>query len=260
MRHFVNRKTVVYSETLPSAAYLKDYVVHNIEKGDTILSDGTTTSVAYGESKTETYKNKTLSIFDNDLTNTKGLVDNPFLSDLETKGGVIPAASVTGSFYGILEDGVTLHVPIRVTIITAQGPLCEFNTSFPNQKMGFTSLTPLYKRSLGHELKASIMPVCPKTYTGFSTDPNFSIANTTGVSYIMIGFDTSVSKFAIYHGNGTQSAIDLFVKTKDTSSHTIEIVLKSTGIDCKLDAETITVTSRIPALTDSLYLHSYGIN
>lgn len=260
MKHFVNRKTITSSEVLPSAAYLEDYITHEVDTGNLFISDGNDIFLSHGKERTEVFKNKILEVSDNSVINPNGIIDNSIQSDYEYKGGLIPGVKFDNSFYGILEDNITLYNPniIRTTVQTtnADSVLCQFRSGEFDDKMGFTSLYPYFTRDLGFEVKAIVKSITGRFYFGFSTSTILGFS----VPCIFIGFNETSSKFLVISSNGVTSSQSIpFVKDKGTDFVTVEIILKNNSIVCKLDAETIIVTNKIPGLTDLLYLHSYGV-
>lgn len=260
MKHFINRKTVQSSEILPSASYLQDYITHETDTGNVFISDGTNIYLSQGPERTEIIKNKQIDVIDNDLKNTKAILDNPFQPDFEVKGGVVPATTIQNSFYGILEDNITLHntnkIVTTIQLVNSDSVLCEFRSGDFDDKMGFTSINPYFSRELGFEVKAVTKSVSRQFYFGFSTS---NVINLT-VAGVFIAFNEANNTFVVISSSGISSPQTIpFIKTKSGEFVTVEIILKSNSIVCKLDNETITLITKIPSLTDQLYLHGYGV-
>jgi len=260
MKHYINRKTVENNELLPSAAYLQDWITHEVDTGNVFMSNGTVITKVQGADKTETLKNKQLELLDNNFTNTNGIIDNSFLSDMEIKGGVVPATTISDSFYGILEDNAVLQNPNKpVTNALNQNfdsVVLEFRTGDPDGVMGFVSQYPYFSREMGFEVKSIIKSVSRKLYYGFSTSNVLDLDS----ACVFIGFDQDSTHFTIYSSNGLNNRTEEFTIPKDVFEHTVEVILRTDSIICKLDDEEITLTTiRIPAITDQLYLHCYGI-
>lgn len=262
MKHFINRKTVQNNELLPSASYLQDWITQEVDTGNVFVSNGTVITKAQGADRTETLKNKQIGVTENNLTNTKGIIDDPYLSDLEVKGGMVPSTTIPNSFYGILDGGVSLYNPNAVVTSALNqsfnAAICEFRTADPSGKMGFVSLQPYFSREMGFEIKATIKSVSRRCFFGFSDSQTLDLINS---SCVFIGFDETTTKFTVFSSNGVlPKQTEFATMNKDVLEHTAEIILKSDSIVCRLDsAQEIIVTSRIPALTDQLYLHCYGI-
>lgn len=260
MKHYINRKTVEDNELLPSASYLTNWIVYEVDTGNVFMSNGTVTTKVQGSDKVETIKNKQVDVTDNSFINTNSLIDNPFITDQEVKGGVVPATTIPNSYYGILEGGVSLINPNKVVTNALNqnfaSALCEFRTGDPDGIMGFVSTQPYFTRDLGFEVKTILKSISKQCFLGFSTLNTLDLHSPC----VFIGFNQDTTNFTVFSSNGNYHQQVPFSLSKDVLEHTFEIILKSDSIICKLDAQQITITnSRIPSLTDQLYLHCYGI-
>lgn len=262
MKHYINRKTIENNELLPSASYLQDWITHEVDTGNVFMSDGTDILLVHGAEKNEVLKNKELHVLENNFIDTQGVIDDPFLSDIEIKGGVIPATTIPNSFYGILESNVTLLNPnaVRTNALNVDfaSVKLEFRTGDPDAAMGFVSLNPYFRRDMGFEVKTIINSITRELFFGFSVSNVLNLTN----SGIFIGFTENTPKFTVFSSNGLSSPqqIEFTAIPKDVFEHTFEIILKSDRVVCTIDdTQTINVTTKIPTLTDQLYLHCYGI-
>jgi len=142
----------------------------------------------------------------------------------------------------------------------------EFKNINTDSKLGFSTPVPVARRGESYELKlevkSSSINQITKMLVGFSTSNQFSNTNVldNSDSGVVIGFTPDENVFTVYHNDGTGVLVkDSFSVIKDQVLRTIEIKMSSSNIVCKLDNEVITLTAKIPSLTDDLYLLVYGI-
>lgn len=259
--HFINRKSLLNTDTKPSPSYLKDLIVHETDTGDTYTSDGTTTSrIQSQNSMSETLINKELDFSTNQYD--LAILDNPF-SGLR-KGGAVPAATISDSFYGIIE-GAQLHNPDMIGVSNLLGIIMVFTGEVDDGKLGFSSNTPIARRADGYTIKGEFQNTMNDyMLIGFSTSQYFSLYDNVFFNNdvgIAIGYTPTTSNYSMFvnDGSGTPATPASFTVVKDKLLHTIEIILEPTQITCKLDNETIIATTKLPALNADLYLNVYGV-
>ena len=269
IRNFINRKNGLSNDSKPPASVLRTVLFFEDDTGNLFLSDGVTTTLTQGNKKQDTYQGKIIDTEKNNITNL--IEDNPFsLSNIsKRKGGIIPASTVTDSFYGILEDnGVTLYNADKVkTVSGIQGLAVAFQSTVPNEKVGFSTVLPVARRDENYEIKLQFKSrISLRTLIGFSATQTYpdSSSNVFGIGQIgiCVGFTSSTSNFSIFtnDGIGSNQAVPVsFSVPKDQLLHTLEIKLLSDKIVCTLDSETIEVTTKLPPLTTPLYLVIYGV-
>lgn len=273
IKHFINRKTGLSTDTQPSATILKDKLYHETDTGRlyTSLDSGSTTTQIRGNTRTETLTNKMIdSELGNAFTGLDTVQESPFSPSYQVKGGLVPAADLVSSFYGVLEEGMTLHNPVSTPIIvTGEGLEVEFRNWFTGQKTGFASPVPIAKRYDGNELKIECRGVnTSRLLVGFCTQPLFSSSSSVFDLFtqkgVAVGFTENTSNFSVFNhdGSGAAAVTTAFPVAKNSTLHTIEIRLSRSNIICILDGNDstkITLTSRIPTITDFLYLVCYGV-
>lgn len=107
-----------------------------------------------------------------------------------------------------------------------------------------------------------------KVLVGLSTDDHFDDNNIFNDDQkgIAIGFSTDSVHFCVYSNDGAGSKlITEFPKLKDNEVHQFEITVTNNPTImavCKLDNDldnTIVLTTKIPLISDSLQLISYGV-
>jgi hypothetical protein len=264
VRHFINRKTFTSTDTHPLSVNTRTVIMHEDDTGNLLLSDGTTTTISQGSKVSQAYQNKTL---DSEKNIFKDVIEyNSFALAKKATGGIIPASSVADSFYGILEDnGVVLYNPDTVLNHDPYGIVVLFKGLTLGQKIGFSSAFPVARRGENYEFKLEFKSNTNiKTLLGFTATQSFpthtTVFNTTDIG-ICIGFTPNDSNFSIFtnDGAGTAATPIPFTTPKDKLLHTIEIILQTSKAICKLDNETIEVTTKLPPLTTDLYLSIYGI-
>ena len=264
IRHFINRKNLLSSDTKPPASVLRTVLTFEDDTGSLILSDGSTTTVTQGNTKIETLQNKQ---FDIEKNNIKGLIEVQSFSQTEqATGGIIPGTTVQDSFYGFLEDGgVTLYNPDTILDLNPRGMVVLFKGLGLGQKLGFSSIVPVARRGDNYQIKLEFQSNTNlTTLIGFTATQSFpthtTIFNTTDIG-ICIGFTAEDFNYSIFtnDGAGTAAVPIPFSIPKDKLFHTIEIILSSSKAVCKLDNETIEVTNKLPPVTTNLYLSIYGI-
>lgn len=258
VRNFINRRIGLSSDVKPPVRFTP--IFHETDTGFTYNANLTDSGYQLhsGSARTEELRNKEIDLELNTVSPTELLEDSPFAKQGQVKGGVIPAVTVDGSFYGSLE-GVETFNPRRV-----QDNFVEFYGEV-SQKKGFASQFPMVTRQHGYSLKAEIKGTIKRALMGFSgsqiysTYSNVFWNNDIGVA---MGFTPNVTKFSVFSndGGGVAATPVSFMKDKDKELHTFEIVLNPDNVVCILDDdETITLTTQIPPLTTPLYVSCYGI-
>lgn len=263
VRHFINRKNFLSSDTQPLPENTRTVLMFEDDTGNLLLSDGTTTTVTQSRTNSQSYQNKTFDIEKNNIT---GLIEyDPFSLTDQATGGIIPATTVQDSFYGILEDNsVTLYNPDSVITDDIKKVLLRFKGSGIGGKLGFSTISPVARRGDNYQIKLEFQSNTNLvTLLGFTATQSFPSSSTVfGNSDIgiCIGFLAASTFFTIFtnDGAGSVSAIP-FTKPKDSAFHIMEIILSTTKAVCKLDNETIEVTTKLPPVTTDLYLSIYGI-
>ena len=258
--HYINRKTLQSGDTKPPASVLSKVLVHETDTGRLFVSDGADIDQIQGPDLTETFANKEIDFSTSSLDTA--LEDNPF-SGLR-KGGIVPAATIPDSFYGILE-GATLHHPEKITIFDDDGIVLEFKDDVDNEKLGFSSNIPIARRADGYHIKGEFINSMNNfMLIGFSTSQYFSLYtnvffnNDQGVA---VGYTPSTANYSVFvnDGSGTPAVPDPFTIPKDRELHTIEIILSPSNIVVKLDNETKTLVTKLPPVNSNLYLNVYGV-
>jgi hypothetical protein len=268
IRHFINRKIGNSSDTKPLPQYLRTNLYHEDDTGDLYLSDGTTTTLTQGRTTNQVYQNKSINTEQNNVTDL--LENNPFSQTvLKQTGGIIPATTVDNSFYGILEDnGVVLYNPGSVKNTSGiQGLVTTFEGSTLNDKVGFSTISPIARRNENFEIKLQFKSRSSlRTLIGFSATQTYpdSSNNVFGTGQIgsCFGFTSATANYSLFtnDGQGANQAVPIpFSVPKDQLLHTLELKLLSTKIVCTLDNETIETTTKLPPLTTALYLVIYGV-
>lgn len=260
IRNFVNRKIGLSTDIKPIARFTP--VFNETDTGDTYVTADNDASYVYhsGKDKVDVLRNKEIDAQYNTIPNLQN--DSPFAIGSQVKGGVVPAVTVDGSFYGVL-DGLEIHNPRRILNDPTNGALVEFYGSNV-EPSGYMSKYPVASRADGYSIKGEFKSAHTRMLVGFSytkiysTYGNVFFNNDIGVA---IGFTSDVTNYCVYSndGAGVPATPIAFPTVKDQLLHTFEISLNLTNVVCKLDNDTITVTTQIPPLTTQLYLSCYGI-
>jgi|SRR6476469_5873192 len=270
IRNFVNRKVGLSTDVKPVATAMFPIIFYEEDTGKTFTStDGLTLTTIQSNDKTEVIQNKIINPEKNTLSNLNLIEDSPFMLNAYQKGGHIPAATNSGSFFGGIEGGAStvLSNPLKPTVIEGVGVVCEYNNSTANNLIGWRTATPFTRMTTNVRTQVymfEVMGDASRILLGFSdqTAPNASFGLDVTDSGVMMGFTKVDTNFCVYNNDGTGSAVKTMLPVqKDSQYHLYEIDLSIDGsIICKFDATyQVTIASRIPDVTDNLYLMAYGI-
>lgn len=260
IRNFVNRKIGLSTDPKPKARFTPTFM--ETDTGDTFVTADNDASYIYhsGKDKVESFRNKEIDAEFNMIPNLQN--DSPFAKGSQAKGGVVPAVTVEGSFYGML-DGIELYNPRRVTNNQTEKSLVEFYGA-NDVPSGYATPFPVAVRSEGYSLKGEFMSTHGKMLIGFSASKiysdHFNVFGNTDIGTV-IGFTPNVTNYCVFSndGTGTPATPIAFPTVKDQSLRTFEITLNPTNVVCKLDSDTITLEAMIPPLETQLYVSCYGI-
>jgi hypothetical protein len=262
VKHFISRKTLVAADTKPTPLSAQPVILEELDTGTFYKSDGSTISIFKGPTKPETLKNKNLDLNTTELYGFNQIQDYPFLENYEQKGLVMPATTVSNSMHGLIQDS-TLHNPDSVKIDSSYGVGINFQSLIEGVKLGFTSTIPITRRDKGFEIKIEAKSNAKTVLVGFSTVNAYDPVNIFGATDkgVALGWTLASPWITAFNHDGsgpvqfTSSAIG-----KGIALHTLEIILTVSDIKCIIDdAQTLTLTTDIPSLTDNLYLLIYGI-
>lgn len=269
IKSFVNRKMGLSTDIRPLSFILKDLLFHESDTGSLYLSDGTITSLAYGATKPETLQNKLINVETTDLGNgiiTDNSKISPFAINYRKQGGIIPAATINDSFYGIIGDvtGLTLYNANKIVNVENEGLELEFHSVTNGQKMGYITTVPIARRSANYEMKGEFRSDTSKQFIGFSTASTLDetlVLRNVDKGFIMGYLDTDTN-FYLYHNDGNGARVkDDFGIAKDSNLHTYEIKMSPSNIIITIDggSHMLTVTTTLPDIDDDLYFFSYGV-
>jgi hypothetical protein len=261
---FVNRTTLLSSDTKPTPQIAQPVILEEIDTGTFYKSDGSSITIQNGPEKSETLTNKVIPPENNEFVEFNTPFDNPFLKNFEQKGHVIPASSVIDSFHGIIDNSILFNSD-TVKIRNTSGIGVNFQTLISGDQIGFRSPQAIFRRDKGYELKVEIESNASRVLIGFSTASSFTtnsqVFNASDMG-VALGFTPSASFITAYSNDGVSSS-QIIASTipKDLNLHTLEIILGTANIKCIVDeVQTLTLTTDIPGLTDNLYLLIYGIH
>lgn len=265
-KDFVNRKTLLVADTKPTPQIAEAVNLEELDSGNIYKSNGSVISIWNGPDKAETLKNKIIPVEDNELPDFNTTIDNPFLKNFENKGHVIPSTSPANSLHGLLEGSVLYNPITTIKHIASVGYVAGFESTVDDEKLGFAPNLAIFRRDKGYELKTEVKTNAQRMLIGFSTNTEFDTASvfTNTQKGVAIGWIEGGSNFiTAYYNDGTgavQSVASII--NKGINLHTYEIILSTANIRIILDdgAQTLTLSTRIPGLTDNLYLLAYGVH
>jgi hypothetical protein len=264
IKHFVNNKRGLAADTKPSATNLFPVLFLETDTGRTLTSiDGTTVKTLTGFDKPESIYNKIINSEKNNVQ-IESIEDSPFGQNAKVKGGHIPAATPGTSFYGVMDiNGITLSNPLSCNIQEGVGVVAQYYSETANDIIGFRTTVPFVNRSIPSYFKFEVAGDSTRMLIGFSTrslfDPSFGLSDTdTGV---IMGYTKVEPNFSVFHNDGTGTKVTTQLPIgKDDQLHIFEFNLNPTNIICIMDGlYQVTMTTKIPAVTDNLYFMCYGI-
>lgn len=248
-------------DTKPSHAGLNGYRFLESDTGFWWYHNGTSWAKIIGYDKTETLYNKTI---DAELNNLVGVLQSPFTQTYKRQGFVSVSANPANSAFGAL-NGWPTGGTLSTVNDAAEGWICNFNSSSSGAIIGFVSNATYQlpaQRNFNTYLKVRAQvstTTSSRLFIGFSSLNLLTASDTilaSGDHGCLMGFSTTTANFSVFNNDATAAMVTTSMGlAKDTAWHTYEMAMTASGnIVCKVDnANTVTVSSRLPGNTTNLY-------
>lgn len=239
------------------ASYWTDWKYEATE-GNVYHNNGSAWVLTQGAAKSETLKNKILNF---DQNTVSGVLRDPF-SQNKRIGYLIPAPTPEASLNLALK-GLPSVGNYSLFNDPVEGYVSRFSTSII-EEMGWQSLiTPIitrrdYNPRFKIKVKSSVINSV-NMWLGFS-NAAITLANEpvpTGSHSAIVGMGSgfSANYYSIRNdGTADGGAHGNLIAPRDTAWNTFEIIMSATDIVFKLNATTLTFTTRLPGINTDLML------
>lgn len=116
----------------------------------------------------------------------------------------------------------------------------------------------------GHQLIGEFRGNGSTVLIGLSTSESLDINNVLNDNEkgVIIGYTPSSVHFQLFRNDGLGSKVTTVLdnRLKDTEIHTFDITLKGDGrLLIRFDGAEDTITTKIPSISDTLYIVNYGV-
>ena len=249
------------------ATFFTDFKYEALDTGNVYYDNGTAWVLLSGPEKAETLKNKIVNFDDNTVS---GVLRDPFSTNKRI-GYLIPSLSASASLQLALR-GMPSVGTYSLEYDATEGYFSRLNTTLAERFGWFNTTTPIVTRR-EHSPRLKIRSKLNVNsnisfWMGFSnTLPQLSsVPFPNGAQFVVVGMSASyTTNFHIITNDGTNdgglATPATFLKGAATSWNTYEIIMTDTNITVKLGPSlSYTVNTRLPALSENLYLMMFCYN
>lgn len=235
-----------------------DYIYKATDTGNIYWDDGTKWVLFSGAQKAEVLRNKVFDPVNNTILNVPL---DPFVSR-KREGYISPAMAADTSLKGALRGLPAVGTYSYHYASLTDGYVSRFSTSaisrigyYPNASTNYFT-----RRRENPKIRIRARPSQTsdsRIYIGLasnliSTDTGVPLGTTD--SGILIGYRVTESTYIVIRNNGTGTAIITpFTITKDTTYREFTVSLDSNGVTVKIDNQTLSYNTFVPALDTQLY-------